>query len=99
MTGWFWTLDLPCLASSSSSKCAGQRRRSNRDGAEVTNGGNEEVINVTGEEGTEVEKKTFKQRKHNAGGINCKLIGPCAHSCCCICCALVEEEVDESGLS
>lgn len=56
MTGWFWTLDLPRLASSSSSssKCVGQRRRSNRDGAdgEVTNGGNEEVINVTG-----VEKK------------------------------------------
>ena len=59
MTGWFWTLDLPRLASSSSSKCVGQRRRSNRDGAdgEVTNGDNEEVINVTGEEGTGVGKR------------------------------------------
>ena len=58
MTGWFWTLDLPRLASSSRSKCVGQRRRSNRKGEddELTNSGNEEVINVTGEEGTGVEK-------------------------------------------
>ena len=60
VTGWFWALDLPRLASrSSSSKCVGQRKRSNRDGAdgEVTNGDNEEVINVTGEEGTGVGKR------------------------------------------
>ena len=66
MTGWFWTLDLPRLASSSSrSKCVGQRRRSNRDGedGEVTNGGNEEVINVTGEEVTGVKKKSSNSGK------------------------------------
>ena len=58
MTGWFWTFDLPRLTSSSRSKCVGQRRRSNRDGEddELTNGGNEEVINVTFEEGTGVEE-------------------------------------------